>query len=72
MVLVKFVAFVVFEVLCNLVFIRNSLNANSCWRSKISKTIQRDLMFIYDKLPEFVAIFVSNLIFLAVKNVSFI
>ena len=72
MVLVKFVAFVVFEVLCNLVFIRNSLNTNSCWRSKISKTIQRDLMFIYDKLPEFVAIFVSNLIFLAVKNVSFI
>ena len=71
MVLVKFVAFVVFEVLCNLVFIRNSLYANSCWRSKISKTIQRDLMFIYDKLPEFVSIFVSNLIFLAVKNVSF-
>ena len=38
---------------------------------KISKTVQRDLMFIYDELSEFVVIFVSNVIFLAVKNVSF-
>ena len=39
---------------------------------KISKTVQRDFMFIFDKLSEFVVIFVSNLIFLAVKNaVSF-
>ena len=36
---------------------------------KISKTVQRDLMFIYDELSEFVVIFVSNLIFSAVKNV---
>ena len=32
MVLVKFVAFVVLEILCSLVFMRNSLNANNCWR----------------------------------------
>ena len=38
---------------------------------RISKTVQRDLMFIYDELSEFVVIFVSNFIFLAVKNVSF-
>ena len=38
---------------------------------KISNTVQRDLMFIYDELSEFVVIFVSNVIFLAVKNVSF-
>ena len=36
---------------------------------EISKTVQRDLMFIFDELSEFVVIFVSNLIFLAVKNV---
>ena len=36
---------------------------------KISKTGPHDLMFIYDELPEFVVIFVSSLIFLAVKNV---
>ena len=36
---------------------------------KISKTVQRDLMFIYDEFSEFVVIFVSNLIFSAVKNV---
>ena len=33
---------------------------------KISKTVPRDLIFIYDKLSEFVLIFVSNLIFSAV------
>ena len=32
-------------------------------------SIQGDLMFIFDKLSEFVVIFVSNLIFSAVKNV---
>ena len=37
---------------------------------EISKTVQRDLMFIFDELSEFVVIFVSNLIFLAVKNVA--
>ena len=36
---------------------------------KISKTVQHDLMFIYDELSEFVIIFVWNLIFSAVKNV---
>ena len=36
---------------------------------KISKTVQHDLMFIYDKFSEFVVIFVLNLIFSTVKNV---
>ena len=36
---------------------------------KISKAVQHDLMFIFDELSEFFVIFVSNLIFLAVKNV---
>ena len=37
--------------------------------AEISKTIQGDLMLIFDELSEFVVIFVSNLIFAAVKNV---
>ena len=36
---------------------------------KVQKTVQHDLMFIYDELSEFVIIFVWNLIFSAVKNV---
>ena len=32
-------------------------------------SIQGDLMFIFDKLSEFVVIFVSNLIFSAVKDI---
>ena len=36
---------------------------------KFSKTVQGDLMFIVDELSEFLVIFVSNLIFSAVKNV---
>ena len=36
---------------------------------KISKTVQRDFMFIFDEHSEFVVIFVLNLIFSAVKNV---
>ena len=36
---------------------------------KISKIVQRDLMFSFDELSEFVVIFVSTLIFLVVKNV---
>ena len=36
---------------------------------KISKTVQRDLPFIFDGLSESDVIFVPNLIFLAVKNV---
>ena len=37
--------------------------------AKISKTVQRDLSFIFDDLSESDVIFVSNVIFLAVKNV---
>ena len=33
------------------------------------KTVQCDLMFIFDELSEFVVIFVSNLTLSAVKNV---
>ena len=36
---------------------------------KISKTVQRHLMFIFDELSEFAVIFVSSLIFSAVNNV---
>ena len=36
---------------------------------KISKTVQSDLMFIFDELSEFVVIFVSNLILTAVEDV---
>ena len=36
---------------------------------KISKAVPHDLMFIFDELSEFFVIFLSNLIFLAVKNV---
>ena len=36
---------------------------------KISKTVQRDLIFIFDGLLEFVVIFALNLIFSAIKNV---
>ena len=69
MVLVKFVAVVVFQILYSLVFMRSSLNVNNCWRSKISKTVPRELMFIYDELSEFVVIFVSSLVLSAVKIV---
>ena len=36
---------------------------------EILKTVQRDLMFIFDELSEFVVIFVSNSTSSAVKNV---
>ena len=36
----------------------------------ISKTVEGNLMFIYDEPPEFFVISVSNLIFLTVKNVA--
>ena len=36
---------------------------------KISKTVQHYLMFIFDELSKFVVIFVSSLIFSAIKNV---
>ena len=39
---------------------------------KILKIVQPDAMFIFDELSEFAIIFVSNVIFSAVKNlVSF-
>ena len=69
MVLVKFVAFVLFEVV--------SFSCQTLWMQitadvgKILKTVQRDLKFIFDELSEYDTNFVPNLIFLATKNVSF-
>ena len=48
MVLVKFVAFVVVEILCSLVFMQITADVG-----RISKTVQGDLMFIFDELSEF-------------------
>ena len=50
MVLIKSLAFVVFEILSNLVSMQNFLNANNADVSKFSKTFQRDLTFIFDVL----------------------
>ena len=63
MVLIKYVAFVVFEILSNLVSMQNFLNANNCDVSKISKTFQRDLTFISDVLSESLFGFVSYSVF---------
>ena len=52
MALVNFVTFIVLKVLDNLFSMQSSLNANNCWRSKISKTVQRDLTFILNVLSE--------------------
>ena len=71
MVLVNFVVFVIFEILYYVVL----FSCESLWMQitadvgKISKTVLRNFMFIFDELSEFVVIFVSNLIFLAVKIV---
>ena len=43
---------------------RNLLNADV---GKVSKTVQHDLIFIFNELSELVVILVSNLIFSAVK-----
>ena len=37
---------------------------------KVSKTFQRDFMFIFDELSEYGTNFVPNLIFSAIKNVA--
>ena len=48
MILINLVAFVVFKILLNLVSMQNLLNANNL--SKIWKTVQGDLIFIFDVL----------------------
>ena len=47
MILINFVAFVVFKILFNAVSMQNLLNADM---SKIWKTVQRDLIFIFNVL----------------------
>ena len=60
MALIRPVAFVVIEILCNLISMQNVLTADV---SKISKTFQRKLTFIFDVLPEPCFGFVSYLVF---------
>ena len=60
MALIRPVAFVVIEILCNLNSMQNFLTAGV---SKISKTFQRKLTFIFDVLPEPCFGFVSYLVF---------
>ena len=60
MALIRPVAFVVIEILCNLNSMQNFLTAVV---SKISKTFQRKLTFIFDVLPEPCFGFVSYLVF---------
>ena len=59
MALIRPVAFVVIEILCNLNSMQNFLTAGV---SKISKTFQRKLTFIFDVLPEPCFGFVSYLV----------
>ena len=66
MVLMKFSSFVFFEILSNLVSMRNHLNANIC---KILKIVQRDLTFIFDVLSEYVIRFMPNAVYLAAEDV---
>ena len=67
MVLVKFVEFVLFEVV--------SFSCQTLWMQitadvgKISKTVPCDLKFIFDELSEYDNNFLPNLIFLVTANV---
>ena len=56
MVLINFVTFVVFRILYNLVSMQNLLTADV---RKIWKTVQRDLIFIFEVLLGSAIIFVS-------------
>ena len=47
MILINFVAFVVFKILLNAVSMQNLINADM---SKIWKTVQRDVIFIFNVL----------------------
>ena len=60
MALIRPVAFVVIEILCNLISMQNFLTVDV---SKILKTFQRKLTFIFDVLPEPCFGFVSYLVF---------
>ena len=58
MILINFVAFVVFKILYNLVSMQSLLNANNCWY----KGVQGDLIFIFDALLGSAISFVSFLV----------
>ena len=62
MVLINFVAFVVFKILLNLVSMQNLLNANNCWHKQNLETVQRDLIFFFDVLLGSIISFVSFLV----------
>ena len=70
MVLVKFVAFVLFEVV--------SFSCQTLWMQitadvgKISKTVPCDLKFIFDELSEYDNNFLPNLIFLVSHKMTFL
>ena len=62
MVLMNFVAFVVFKILYNLVSMKNVLNTITADTSKIWKTVQGGLIFIFDELLRSGISFVSFLV----------
>ena len=62
MVLMNSVAFVVFEILYNLVSMQNLLNANTADISTIWETVLRDLIFIFDVILGSAISFVSILV----------
>ena len=66
MVLMNFVAFAVFKILYNLFSMQNLLTADI---SKIWKTVQRDLIFIFDVLLGSAISFVLFLVPQAIENV---
>ena len=63
MVLIKSVAFVIFEILRNLVSMQNFLMQITADVSKTLKTFHRDLTFIFDVLSEPLLGFVSYMFF---------
>ena len=69
MVLVKVIAFAVLKILHNLLSIQKSLFANNCW-SKMRKSAQHDLTFIFIKLSEKRSSFVKIRLVLETKNVA--
>ena len=69
MVLVNVIAFAVLKILHNLCSIQKSLFANNCW-SKIRKSAQHDLTFMFIKLSEKLRIFVKIRLVLEIKNVA--
>ena len=72
MVLMNFAIFVVFKILLNLVSMQSLLNTNNSDMSEIWKTVQRDLIFIFDVVLVSAIGFVSFLVSSVENVVSFI